>query len=400
MSEPKIETNPLVINRCSTVHGCSHRQHCYDIYYRALDISRQSSSPAETEMPSAPGTLATLEEVTSAAPTTDTEENTTSAPNSTTHKVSFCSRGASTAVTKESRTSEIPAPLQTASENTAESSISPTPPTEGGDTSAPGVSSISPTEGEDTSAPGVSSISPTPLTEGEGTSAPAIPSTAAEALTERSLTEGDLVTSALARTEPFTSPASPSTLSEVPLELTTPASTVTVPPTPEPAGVTTQAPAESTTPEAAAPTEPTTAAKPVTTSHTLSVAPTPTAPITTTRLKTTPAPTDPAIPPYLPTYTQLMLLRYLTGLCGPRRPGMPRVTLQGCVRDPTCGNYYSPGSRMFWFRVRGPIYRRVCLRCRISACYRYSYSFHHYQGYLRRGKRSTSDSITIIIDPQ
>ncbi|NXL06616.1 DMBT1 protein, partial [Mesembrinibis cayennensis] len=64
---------------------------------------------------------------------------------------------------------------------------------------------------------------------------------------------------------------------------------------------------------------------------------------------------------------------------------------RGCVRDPTCGNYYSPGKRTVQFKFRAPIYPRVCLRCKILACNRYNYFSQRYQGYMRRGKRSTND---------
>ncbi|KAM6090104.1 uncharacterized protein LJ206_004241 [Theristicus caerulescens] len=195
---------------------------------------------------------------------------------------------------------------------------------------------------------------------------------------------------------------------EVPLELTTPEATVptesttaetpvTVSPTPEPADVTTS-PAENTTPEAAVPTEPTTAETPVTNSSALSVSPTPeAAAITTSYPKRDPAPISPVNLTYLPKYTRVMLQRFLTGVCGPRRPGMQSIKLQGCVRDPTCGNYYSPGRRTVQFKFRAPIYPRVCLRCKILACNRYNYFSQRYQGYMRRGKRSTNDKDIIII---
>ncbi|XP_063194194.1 deleted in malignant brain tumors 1 protein-like [Chroicocephalus ridibundus] len=95
---------------------------------------------------------------------------------------------------------------------------------------------------------------------------------------------------------------------------------------------------------------------------------------------------------------RLTLLRYLNGVCGLRRPGMPRVQLQGCVRDPTCGNYYVPNRRIIRFRFGYSTYPRVCLRCRVLACNRYNYPRWSYQGYTWRGKRSVeSDSVTVVV---
>lgn len=71
-----------------------------------------------------------------------------------------------------------------------------------------------------------------------------------------------------------------------------------------------------------------------------------------------------------------------------------------CVRDPTCGNYYSPGQRILQFKFRGPIYSRACLRCRVLGCNRSNHPFQRYWVYKTRGKRSTSDPVIIIISHQ
>ncbi|XP_054687840.1 deleted in malignant brain tumors 1 protein-like [Grus americana] len=171
---------------------------------------------------------------------------------------------------------------------------------------------------------------------------------------------------------------------EVPLKLTTPEATVS--PTPEPADITTF-PTESTTAEIA-----------VMNSSTLSDSPTPeAAAVTAYRQKPDPAPINPENLTYLPKYMRVMLLRFLTGLCQPRRPGMQSIKLQGCVRDPTCRSYLSPGKRIVQFNFRGPTYPRVCLQCKVLACNRYSYPSQRYQGYMMRGKRSARDDDVIII---
>ncbi|NXT41374.1 DMBT1 protein, partial [Pelecanoides urinatrix] len=69
----------------------------------------------------------------------------------------------------------------------------------------------------------------------------------------------------------------------------------------------------------------------------------------------------------------------------------PNPDFRLCVRDPTCRNYYSPGTRIVRFNFRRLIYPRVCLQCKILACNRYNYYSQRYQGYTWRGKRSTSD---------
>ncbi|XP_076194131.1 scavenger receptor cysteine-rich domain-containing protein DMBT1-like, partial [Aptenodytes patagonicus] len=151
-----------------STHNCGHHE---DVSVICSGVARSTVAPT----------------VTYSVYTIVTEENATSAPEipTTVYKASFGSRGASlasTAITEESRTSEILTMLQTASENTAESSISPTP-----------------------------------LTGDGGTSAPEIPSTAVEASTDYYATEtDDLITSAPVTdsTEPLTTRASLSLLNE------------------------------------------------------------------------------------------------------------------------------------------------------------------------------------------
>ncbi|XP_008938654.1 PREDICTED: deleted in malignant brain tumors 1 protein-like [Merops nubicus] len=100
---------------------------------------------------------------------------------------------------------------------------------------------------------------------------------------------------------------------------------------------------------------------------------------------------------YLPQYLRVLLLRYLAGVCQPTGFGVQNVRIEGCVRDPTCGSYYSPGQRILQFKFRGPIYPRVCLRCKVLACNSFTPPFQHHQGYLLRGKRSASKGTVIII---
>ncbi|KAM6066900.1 scavenger receptor cysteine-rich domain-containing protein DMBT1-like [Chlamydotis macqueenii] len=90
------------------------------------------------------------------------------------------------------------------------------------------------------------------------------------------------------------------------------------------------------------------------------------------------------------------------GAFTPAYNGEQDFTGLACVRDPICRNYYSPSNRIVQFKFRGPVYRRVCLQCKVLECSRYNYPFQYYHGYgyLRRGKRSTSETVAIIIDPK
>ncbi|XP_039927365.1 soluble scavenger receptor cysteine-rich domain-containing protein SSC5D-like [Hirundo rustica] len=286
-----------------------------------------SSAPAQTETSPAPETVATPKEDVSSAPTTVTEEIITSAPEIPTTAAeaspSTTASLPSTTTTEESRTPEIPTTPQAASENTSESNLLP-----------------------------AAFVDVT-------TSAAETLSTLAEASTDYSVTETENLSTfapAMGSTEPSTAPAPLSTVREA-----------TVTPTAEPEDVTTSTattaaditttPAEDTTPGAAATTELTTAENPATSSPAPSVPPTPE---TTTIATTDLTPLSDSV--------RLRLLAYLNSVCQPRRPGMPRVTLEGCERDPTCGNHPSSGQRLLQFPYRAAVQPRTCVRCKVSGC--------------------------------
>ncbi|KAK2535845.1 hypothetical protein Q9966_006547 [Columba livia] len=265
-------------------------------------------------------------------------------------------------------------PLEpTTSETTA---VSPTPEPE----------DITTSPAEDTTSETAAPTEPTtPETPVTNSSTPSV-STAPETADTTPSPAEDTTSETAAPTEP-TTPETPVTNSSTPSVSTTPDIADTTP-----------SPAEDTTSETTAPTESTTAETPVTNSSTPSVSPAPkAADATMPYQKPAQEPINPVNLAYLPKYMRLMLLRYLIGQCGLRRPGMPSIKLQGCVRDPTCGNYYSPGQRILQFKFRGPIYSRSCLRCRVLGCNRYNHPFQRYWVYKTRGKRSTSDPVIIII---
>ncbi|XP_063996048.1 deleted in malignant brain tumors 1 protein-like [Pogoniulus pusillus] len=150
----------------------------------------------------------------------------------------------------------------------------------------------------------------------------------------------------------------------------------------------------------AAPAEATPAANPVTSSAIVSASPTPGAGATTTTHQgTEPAPTSTGLT-YLPNYVRLALLRYLSKLCQPRRPGMQSVQLHRCVRDPSCGSYSLPDTRIIRFRLPGPRAPRPCLRCEVLACSapRRPPPRRRF-GYRPRGKRGAEGSVVAIISP-
>ncbi|XP_033371620.1 soluble scavenger receptor cysteine-rich domain-containing protein SSC5D-like [Parus major] len=284
-----------------------------------------------------------------------------------------------------------------------------------------------------------SDLSPAALVDAT-TSAKEILSTLAEASGDYSVTEADnLSTSAPATSspEPSTTPAPQPTVKEAeeepakvsPTAEAADVTTSAASPSPAPADIT-PAPAEDTTPGAAVTTKPTTAENPVTSSP----APTPettTAIDSKTHPKTDAATTGSDVVP-LPPSVRLMLLSYLNRVCQPRRPGMPRVTLEGCVKDPSCGNHLSPSQRLVQFHYSAPVHPRVCLRCKASGCNARPSAFQpfprdrpplppprpfprdrpfyppqrfpgnrgpHFHGYPgpRRARRSASDRVIIII---
>ncbi|XP_066047720.1 uncharacterized protein [Chamaea fasciata] len=145
--------------------------------------------------------------------------------------------------------------------------------------------------------------------------------------------------------------------------------TTTVPSGTAPADIT-PAPAEGTTPGAAVTTKPTAAENPATSSPTPSVPPTPgvTTAIATTHPKTNAATKGPADPNPLPDSVRRMLLAYLNIVCQPRRPGMPEITLEGCVKDPTCGQDSPSGQRLVRFPYRAAGQPRACVQCKVSGC--------------------------------
>lgn len=280
------------------------------------------------------------------------DETATSAPEITT-TVDKASSLASTNTTEQSKTPEILTTPQAASEDTEELYISPTP-----------------------------------LTGDGGTSAPEISSTVPESSTDYFVTDDFIISDPVTdSTESLTTLALPSTLSKASTTLTDVHMCDTV-------GI---APAEDTTPEAEALIKATATEKPVTHPPNPSVSlDSGAASITTSRAKTDPAPVSQENPISLPQYLWMELLRFLADLCGPRRPGMQSIQLQGCVKLPTCRNYHSTDKRIIKFNFRGPAPSRVCLHCNILACNRYNYSPQRYWGHRTRDEASESVIIRII----
>ncbi|XP_068876302.1 uncharacterized protein [Aphelocoma coerulescens] len=322
-----------------------------------------SSTPAQSETSPAPETVAALKEDASSAPRTVAEEITTSAP-----KIPATADGAFPSTTAS------PPSTSTTKESRA-SEIPATPEAASEDTSE-------------------SNLSPALYVEGVTTSAAKILSTVAEAAVSPTAEPGGTTASV--------------DLSAAPADITNTAASTA------PAD-TTASSAENTTPGAAATAESTAAENPGTSSPAPSVPPTPE---TTTAIATTDL-----IP--LPNYMKLVLLTYLKDLCQPRRPGMPRATVEGCIRDPTCGNQQSSAQRLVQFRYRAPANQRVCLRCKVSGCNtqpprpprpfpdnRFPFPpprpfpgnrlppSRGFPGSRRRAKRSTSNDVVIIIIPQ
>ncbi|XP_072787446.1 uncharacterized protein [Taeniopygia guttata] len=284
-----------------------------------------SSTPAQTETPPAPETVASHREDVSSAPSPVTEEMTTLAPEipTTVDKAFF-----STNPAEESRTPEAPDTPQTASENTSEPQKLPA---------------------------ALVSEATTPASEILSTLAEAIPSPTAEPADVTASTVSPTAEPADVTTvSPSPAPADITTTTDAAEPADVTASTVS--PTAEPADVTT-APAEDTTPEAEVTTVPTTAEIPVPSPSAASVPSTP---------ETTTTATTQLIP--LPEYMRMMLLKYLNSLCQPRRPGMPRITLEGCVSDPTCGNNPSSGQRLFQLHYKASVNHGMCLRCKVLGC--------------------------------